>query len=630
MDDISFTPILAECASDDSFDPWKIAIARFLESLDEKSRENFNEATPGNLFYCVSKVEREDREAIKARSAIRQIYPLISAVKDYGKALDVYANLASPYLAPIWGSIRVVLVIASSHAKFYSRILDVFSRIGDILPRFRDYQRIFNGKKHQRFTLSMSKAYLDIITLCTEFSTLLQGQNKSFLKRIYKPLSPALNSRLEKAVVDKFRKHKKEVDKEAEVCHMIEEKEARDLVLRISAAAEARERGRLKHILIYDLNSNVEQRQSKKNSSYDCLQSTMNTNITRCNGYDMQAVVLGLLSCRISKLGWKMVPLQCSAVMEYQLLRSLNDLPTTVFSTLETLLRDGKKPDIENLIRLIEFSIQRLPSVIMFVDGLDEMSESDRKFVFLLLKTTTGLGATSQVKDFVSSREDATYLMDSPGIPSFKIQISSNTISPDIDRYIKNEIEALRSKGDLVIRDATLEDEIATALVNGAKGMFLWVKFQLADLCTAETDKSIRDVLKNIPRSLSETYDRLLGRIERQEYVKRMFNWILSKVPNNIARLIRACGNLVVIDDVTLNVSLAHYTVEQYLLGQDGPEATYFHIQLQDARIQVGQFCVTYLSFSDFETQVSQYCPGQDSFSIVAKYPSYVCCESNS
>lgn len=169
----------------------------------------------------------------------------------------------------------------------------------------------------------MSKAYLDIITLCTEFSTLLQGQNKSFLKRIYKPLSSALNSRLEEAVVDKFRKHKKEVDKEAEVCHMIEEKEARDLVLRISAAAEARERGRLKHILIYDLNSNVEQRQSKKNSSYDCLQSTMNTNITRCNGYDMQAVVLGLLSCRISKLGWKMVPLQCSAVMEYVFTKSL-------------------------------------------------------------------------------------------------------------------------------------------------------------------------------------------------------------------------------------------------------------------------------------------------------------------
>jgi hypothetical protein len=59
---------------------------------------------------------------------------------------------------------------------------------------------------------------------------------------MFKPLSPALNAHLEEAV-ERFRQHRKEVDKEAEVCHMIEEKEARDLVLRNNAAAEARERG---------------------------------------------------------------------------------------------------------------------------------------------------------------------------------------------------------------------------------------------------------------------------------------------------------------------------------------------------------------------------------------------------
>jgi len=40
-----------------------------------------------------------------------------------------------------------------------------------------------------------------------------------------------------------FRKHRKEVDKQAEVCHMIEEKEARELVIRNNEAAAARERG---------------------------------------------------------------------------------------------------------------------------------------------------------------------------------------------------------------------------------------------------------------------------------------------------------------------------------------------------------------------------------------------------
>jgi hypothetical protein len=46
---------------------------------------------------------------------------------------------------------------------------------------------------------------------------------------------------LEDAVL-RFRQHRKVVEKEAEICHMIEEKEARDLVVRNNAAAEARER----------------------------------------------------------------------------------------------------------------------------------------------------------------------------------------------------------------------------------------------------------------------------------------------------------------------------------------------------------------------------------------------------
>lgn len=135
----------------------------------------------------------------------------------------------------------MVLVIASSHGRFYDRIVDTFGRISDILPRFRDYQRIFNGQKHQRFTQKLSEAYLDIITLCAEFRTLLRQQKKSSVKRIFQPLSPALNAHLEEAVV-RFRQHRKAVDKEAEVCHMLEEKETRDLVHRNSEAAEARER----------------------------------------------------------------------------------------------------------------------------------------------------------------------------------------------------------------------------------------------------------------------------------------------------------------------------------------------------------------------------------------------------
>lgn len=165
---------------------------------------------------------------------------------------------------------------------------------------------------------------------------------------------------------------------------------------------------------------------------------------------------------------------------------------------------------------------------------------------------------------------------------------------------------------------------------------FLWVKFQLDDLCRAETDSSIREVLRNLPLDLSETYDRLLARIdvgEQRKYVKRMFEWIIcakqpleveelrqaiaftiddyyfdpGKIPNDLGGLARICGNLIVIEDEDDSVQIAHYTVEQYLLAEKNHNTSFFHFIKEEANLRVGQVCVAYLSFSDFELQLTRY-----------------------
>jgi ankyrin repeat protein len=164
---------------------------------------------------------------------------------------------------------------------------------------------------------------------------------------------------------------------------------------------------------------------------------------------------------------------------------------------------------------------------------------------------------------------------------------------------------------------------------------FLWVKFQLEDLCTAETDAEICAMLQNLPKDLSETYDRLLGRAtgkQREQLIRRMFEWILcskrplhieemreaiaftidddcwddSKIPNDMSRLARACGNLVVIDDETATVQFAHYTVEQYLLSRP-VLGSCGQLSLHQANIAAAEMCLAYISFTDFEAQVSPY-----------------------
>ena len=176
----------------------------------------------------------------------------------------------------------------------------------------------------------------------------------------------------------------------------------------------------------------------------------------------------------------------------------------------------------------------------------------------------------------------------------------------------------------------------AIVIANFYSVRFLWACFQLDELCAAETDNAIRKVLKNLPRDLGETYDRLLGRVEgfeRQEYVRRMFKWIMfarrplhmnelreaiaftiddshwdnTKIPNDIQRLIRACGNLILVDEETENVHLAHYTVQQYLLDLKSSKLSKFHVTPEEANYEIGEVCVAYLSFSDFETQITRH-----------------------
>jgi len=162
---------------------------------------------------------------------------------------------------------------------------------------------------------------------------------------------------------------------------------------------------------------------------------------------------------------------------------------------------------------------------------------------------------------------------------------------------------------------------------------FLWVEFQLQDLCQLESDYAIRIALQKLPQSLSETFDRLLSKIEgaeRTDMIERMFKWIVcarrplhvdelkenvaftlddseyneEKVVTNFSRLVRACGNLVVIDKETEIIRLAHYTVQQYLLERGDSR---FHFTVEEANNTAGEFCLAYLNFSNFENRVTPY-----------------------
>lgn len=164
---------------------------------------------------------------------------------------------------------------------------------------------------------------------------------------------------------------------------------------------------------------------------------------------------------------------------------------------------------------------------------------------------------------------------------------------------------------------------------------FLWVYFQLLDLCDAVTEFEVSEILGRLPEGIIETYARILKKIagnpSNKALAQQTFKWTVcakrpmllselaeavafkatdicwsrEKIPNP-GRLYKACGNLVVIDEEDKMVRLAHHTVQQFLLESLQPQALeFFQISPARADIELGEICVAYLSFSDFETQIA-------------------------
>lgn len=163
---------------------------------------------------------------------------------------------------------------------------------------------------------------------------------------------------------------------------------------------------------------------------------------------------------------------------------------------------------------------------------------------------------------------------------------------------------------------------------------FLWVAFQIDDLCDASSDADIRRTLRDLPNGLIETYTRVLRKIKGKTDVgisSNVFKWITSakrplqmdelqeavaftiddqcwdpdKIPD--ARIIkRSCRNLIVVDDDG-QVHFAHHTVRQFILStRDASNAALEHrFDLKSANDHVGGICIAYLCFSDFETQIN-------------------------
>lgn len=93
-------------------DAWIRARDRYVEDLSEEEQQRYFKASPESLLEDASTAEKSHGTTSTSRRVMEKLQPLVSAVEQYGEAVDVYSSTYSLALGPIWGSIKVLLHVS--------------------------------------------------------------------------------------------------------------------------------------------------------------------------------------------------------------------------------------------------------------------------------------------------------------------------------------------------------------------------------------------------------------------------------------------------------------------------------------------------------------------------------------
>ncbi|KAL8770537.1 MAG: hypothetical protein Q9209_003793 [Squamulea sp. 1 TL-2023] len=646
-------------------DAWTRARDRYVEDLSKEERALYEHASPESIFYDASAAQKIHVSSSTGVKTIERLKPLIAAIEQYSQALDVYANAYPLVLCPLWGSIRIVLQLARGFGEYFERIVEMFARIGDLLPRFRVYENLFPS--HERLVHALSITYIDVLVFCTEAKTVFRRERRSrlvnpriFFKLSWKPFKRHFGHHIEN-----FRVHVKNVEKEASLSHMMEASDSRAMVLanhrqlekvkkqdahkRIIAAIPSVDYI-TKHKKLQSLRHEGTCTWVLRHNVYRNWYNAVRSSTLCCSGIPGCGKTI-LASFIVDALQSAAVSRKASIIYYYCDYADQRTLETDriLGTILKQFLSNGHIPEaveklipqgygedaytlsIIELIDLVCVAIKQTSLTFFIVDGLDECEKTSRKEISSLLdrlqKTDTPIA-----KILISFREEDQVLRSLQGLPT--IHMTSSTLGDDIRLFVSASVRSRITSRELRIRNPSLENEITDELVNKAHGMFLWVFFQLDDLCEAPSDALIRKTLQNLPNGLSETYERVLNKICRdaikRDIVQKIFKWIIcARRPFGIEELreaagfepnqkswdfdvlpdpdlmVEACKGLVIWDRDAGIVRFAHHTVRQFLLSDAvGMREGNLKCTQQEADIHVGKMCLTYLFFSDFDTQI--------------------------
>ncbi|KAF8514300.1 hypothetical protein JB92DRAFT_2919988 [Gautieria morchelliformis] len=165
----------------------------------------------------------------------------------------------------------------------------------------------------------------------------------------------------------------------------------------------------------------------------------------------------------------------------------------------------------EELMSTLKSIIRRFKAVYIAFDALDECPERSR---FLAAIKDIHDWKIDSLHLLATSRKERDIEDRLSGLISHEVPLDENLVDGDIRVHVSSTLE-----DDVKFRrySAGEKEMVMTTLMQGAQGMFRWVVCQLDVLRKCKTPAALKKALAHLPKTLNETYDRILAAIDEDD-----------------------------------------------------------------------------------------------------------------
>ncbi|KAL4938541.1 hypothetical protein BDV06DRAFT_200740 [Aspergillus oleicola] len=123
--------------------------------------------SPGDLLDQITKLEFLQKARRREAQYIGPIRRIIERLDPYFKAIDVLVQCDPIHAASVWGSLRVVIQLASNFSTFFEKLMKCLDQLASAFPVYERMEKLFESRP-PGLQASLKHLYTDLFRFLSE------------------------------------------------------------------------------------------------------------------------------------------------------------------------------------------------------------------------------------------------------------------------------------------------------------------------------------------------------------------------------------------------------------------------------------------------------------------------------